>query len=112
MYARDLVDRGGYVGILVGTCMSDHAPVILVLSEGDRRFPQSMRIPECVQLDESLADRIEQIWRQTQLEVESQAQALVSGLEKMSSFLREKARQRLSRIEETEHRLHRSVAFL
>ena len=61
--ASDLiVDKGGSVGIMAGTCMSDHAPVLVVLSEGHRSFSQSMRIPECVQLDSSLAERIEQIW--------------------------------------------------
>ena len=114
MYSSDLlVERGGSVGILAGTCMSEHAPVLLVLSEGNRRFSQSMRIPKCVQIDERLDERIEQIWRQTQLEsAESRAQSLAMGLERISAILREEAGLRLARLREAERRLHRSVASL
>ena len=84
MYVSDLLlDRGGSVGILSGTCMSDHSLVLVVLIEGTRRFSQSLRIPERVQLDET--ERVGEIWRQAawrqaELDSESPMQALVVGL--------------------------------
>lgn len=39
MYVSDLLGgRGGSMSILAGTCMSDHAPVVIDFFEGDRRF--------------------------------------------------------------------------
>ena len=113
MYASDLIlDRGGSVGILGGTCMSDHSPVMLVVDEGTRQCSQSLRIPESVQLDEKLADKVEQHWRQAQLSSESHVQALVLGLGQICTLFREEAAARLAQTREAERRLHRSIASL
>ncbi|KAI5067663.1 hypothetical protein GOP47_0018191 [Adiantum capillus-veneris] len=67
MYISDMLgDRGGSIGIMAGTCMSDHFLVVLVLAVGDRCFSQSLRIPQSVQIDESLAERVEEIWKLSQ----------------------------------------------
>src|SRR5271156_1631374 len=58
--------RGGSTGILAGTSMSDHAPVILVVADTRRITSQSLRIPERVMLDEGMADRVEAIWASDQ----------------------------------------------
>ena len=103
MYVSDLLlDRGGSVGILSGTCMSDHSPVLMVLAEGTRSFSQSLRIPERVQLDEGLTERVGELWRQAQLDSESPMQALVVGLRQIGSFLREEAVSRLEQTREAE----------
>lgn len=90
--------------------MSDHSPVMLVLDEGTRQCSQSLRIPESVQLDENLADKVEQHWRQAQLSSESHVQALVLGLGQICTLFREEAAARLAQTRETERRLHRSIA--
>ena len=82
MYVSDLLlDRGGSVGILSGTCMSDHSPVLMVLAEGTRSFSQSLRIPEGVQLDEGLTERIGELWRQAQLGLRFSDAGFGCGLE-------------------------------
>ena len=60
--------------------MSDQSPVLVVLAEGIRRVSQSLRIPEGVQLNEGLTERVGELWRQAQLDSESPMQALVVGL--------------------------------
>lgn len=113
VYASDLVlDRGGSVGILGGTCMSDHAPVVVVLDEGSRHCSQSLRIPESIQLDESVAERVEQQWRQAQMSSESQVQVLVQSLGQITALFCEEAATRLAQTREDEQRLHRNVASL
>ena len=112
-YVSDLLlDRGGSVGILSGTCMSDHAPVMLVLAEKARSSSQALRIPESVQLDESLAERVKQQWQQALLTSESMSQALVTGLRQISTLFREESSRRFLRTRETTWCLHRSVASL
>ena len=101
-----------WVGILSGTCMSDHAPVMLMLAEKASISSQVLRIPESVQLDESLSDGVEQQWQQTLLTSESMSQALVTGLSQISTFFREESCRRFSQTRETERCLHRSVASL
>ena len=59
IYVSDaLSDYGGTTSIITGSCMSDHAPVVVVFRERDAHVSSVMRIPESVQLDESLTEQI------------------------------------------------------
>ena len=65
IYVSDaLSDYEGTTSIIAGSCMSDHAPVVVVFRERDAHVSTVMRIPESVQLDESLTEQIEMIWGQ------------------------------------------------
>ena len=60
--SEDFGMRGGTCEILAGTCMSDHSPVMLVTHEDMRLSSFALRIPESMQTDEGLSDRIEGLW--------------------------------------------------
>ena len=65
MYISDFFgDRGSTIKILFGTCILDHSPVMLVMSEGERQAPSSLRIPESLQMDELFVIQIEYLWSQ------------------------------------------------
>ena len=65
IYVSDaLSNYGGMTSIIAGSCMLDHAPVVVVLRERDAHTSSVMRIPESVQFDESLTKHVEMIWGQ------------------------------------------------
>ena len=113
MYISDFFgDRGGTIVILSGTCMSDHSPVMLVMSKGERRTSSSLRIPESLQTEEQFAGQIEQLWSQLRWQPGSSLQTLAIGLQQSSSLLREEASRRLAQTWAMERSLHCSVASL
>ena len=64
IYVSDLLgDKGGSVEILARTCFSDHAPVILLIQEGQKQASLSLRVPDALQIDDVLAGSIEDLWQ-------------------------------------------------
>ena len=62
MYVSDALSKcRGMTSIVVGSCMLDHAPVVVVFRESDAHVSLVMCILESVQLDESLTEHIETI---------------------------------------------------
>ena len=81
-------DWGGTIGILAGTCFSDHFPVLLMVTEGERRGSSVIRVPASVQTDGTLADQIGQLWAQCQWWQDGdRARTCAEGLLHISSFL-------------------------
>ena len=88
-------DWGGSIGILAGTCLLDHSPVLLMVTEGERRGSSVIRVPASVQTDGMLADQIGQLWAQCQWQDGDRARTCAEGLLHISSFLRGEAASRL-----------------
>eukprot|EP00250_Pteridium_aquilinum_P022375 c25362_g1_i1 orf=3-2321(-) len=107
------IGRGGEVGILAGTTLSDHAPVILWIEEHTRRTtsPQ-MRIPdsllECPEID----CMIQEIWDGLQWTPGHAASVMAEGLISISTMLRRTARERQAQRDEDARRLRRGLASL
>ena len=113
IYVSDaLSDYGGMTSIIAGSCMSDHAPVAVVFREGGAHSSSALRIPESVQLDESLTEQVETIWGQLCWDEGDRGQTLAAGLQQISRLLHETSTQRLAQLRETERCLHRGVASL
>lgn len=83
---------------MADTCMSDHAPVMLVVSNGTRRIAQSLHIPNKLQVDGTLKKHVEEIWLRLQCEEGYHAQAMALGLQQISGFLRTQANRHLAQI--------------
>ena len=65
IYVSDaLSDYGGMTSIIIGLCMLDHAPVVVVFRERYDHAFSVMHIPESVQLDKILTEHVEMIWGQ------------------------------------------------
>ena len=113
MYVSDFFgSRGGTISIIAGTCLSDHYPVVLSISEGRRTGASAVRIPESLQTDTELTDQIGECWTQLVGQSDAHARSCADGLEAVSLLLRGEATRRLAEARETERRLHRSVATL
>ena len=70
----------GTVGILAGSCLSDHSPVMLVSSGGRSRTVGTTRIPAGVQTDSGVALQVEQIWHQLEWQSGFLGAAMADGL--------------------------------
>ena len=113
IYVSDMFgDCGGTVGILAGSCLSDHSPVVLVSSGGRSRTVGAMRIPAGVQTDSGVALQVEQIWHQLEWQSGSLGATLADGIQQISSLLLSEAEDRLRRARETERDLHRGIASI
>lgn len=65
MYVSDLLgNKGGSVGILVGTCFSDHAPILLVVTKNPWHLSPTLRIPDKLQVDDALVEALEGVWQE------------------------------------------------
>ena len=98
--------------IIAGSCMLDHAPVVVAFRESDAHVSSVMRIPESVQLDESLTEHIEMIWGQLSWDEGTRGQTLAEGLQQINRLFHETSTQRLAQLQETERCLHRGLASL
>ena len=105
-------DWGGFTGILAGTCLSDHSPVLLMVTQGARGGSAGLRVPACIQTDGTLADQIGQLWAQCQWQDGDRARTCAEGLLLISSFIRGEAASRLSSTREAKRALHRSVSSI
>ena len=105
-------DWGGHIGIHAGTCFSDHSPVMVVVSEGERGGSASIRVPASVQTDGMLADQVGQLWAQCQWRIGERAQSCADGLLRISDLLRDEATSRLCLIRESERALRRGVSSI
>ena len=105
-------DWGGHIGIHAGTCFSDHSPVMVVVSEGERGGSASIRVPASVQTDGILADQVGQLWAQCQWRIGERAQSCADGLLRISDLLRDEATSRLCLIRESERALRRGVSSI
>ena len=113
IYVSDaLSDYGGTTSIIAGSCMSDHAPVVVVFRERDAHVSTVMCIPESVQLDESLTEQIEMIWGQLSWDEGARGQSLAEGHQQISRFFHVTSTQRLAQLRETKRCLHRGLASL
>ena len=106
------VTCSGTVGILAGSCLSDHLPVVLVSSGGRSCSGGATRIPVGVQTDSEVALQIEHIWHQLGWQSGSLGATLADGLQQISSLLLFEAEDRLRRARETERDLHRGIASI
>ena len=105
-YVSDMFgDGGGTVGILSGSCLSDHSPVVLVSSGGRFCSVGATRIPVNVHTDSEVALQIEHIWHQLEWQSGSLGATLADELQQISSFLLSEAEDRLWRARETERDL-------
>ena len=112
-YASDWFrTRGGSTGILAGTTLSDHAPVILVIADEMRSTSSSVRIPEHVLLDRHLSERVEAMWAAGPWLPFGAADSFAGVLLGLSSAFRDESQRRLEEARETARRLRRSVAAL
>ena len=82
IYVSDaLLDYGGMTSIIAGSCMSDHAPMVVTFRESDAHASSVICIPESVQLDKSLTEHIEMIWDQLSWDEGTRGQALAERLQ-------------------------------
>ena len=57
------IGRGGESGVIPGTTLSDHAPVILVLDSASHSLPpRTCRIPNFIYSNAEVRIRIEDLW--------------------------------------------------
>ena len=74
MYVSDALSNcGGMTSFVAGSCMSNHAPVVVSFKERDYHGSPITCIPESIQLDENLALHIGKIWGQLQWDAGTKA---------------------------------------
>ena len=113
IYVSDMLgDYGGTLGILAGSCLSDHSPIMLVSSEGRPCTVKATRIPAGVHTDAEVASQVEHIWRHLKWQSGSLGETMANRLQQISSFLLSEAESRLRRAREMERDLHWGIASI
>ena len=96
-YVNDwAIGRGGQVGVVPGTTLSDHAPVILAVilsldSTAQTLRPCSCRIPDSIFSKKEVHNRIDSLWDRDWGEYDDLAEAVAQTLLESSSICQEAA---------------------
>ena len=86
--------------------------IIQIEDPGHGRASQSLRIPDWLIEDDSMAERVEEIWSRLTWDGGSAATNAARGIQELSVLFREEARQRAEQLREAERSLRRGLASL
>jgi hypothetical protein len=100
--------KGGHVGILAGTTVSDHAPVILDIKGKKVKQKIKLRIPNFMFKDPQIKLEVQRKWYEGMSAEDNLIQKVVKTLTTMSSFFFKKVESLSEKSIEKERSLHRS----
>jgi hypothetical protein len=104
--------KGGHVGILAGTTVSDHAPVILDINGKNRKQKVKLRVPEFMFKDPQIKLEVQRIWYEGMSSEDNLVQKVVKTLSTISSFFFRQVESLSEKTAEKERRLRRSLVAL
>mgnify|MGYP002774994443 FL=1 len=101
--------EGGFIGIMAGTTLSDHAPIILESRKSQPKRKAFIRIPDHLILDDSLKEEATLIWTRVMASHGTTPERVMAALQKMSRFFHGKDTLKAKEYREKEKNLRRSL---
>ena len=105
-------DKGGKHGIMPGTILSDHSPVILTIKSESKTMQIQMRVPEALLMDSQYSGEVERIWINQMEQAGNILEKVTQALEHISSFFKEQAKLSYEVYVTRERNIRRAVVSL
>ena len=105
-------DKGGKHGIMPGTMLSDHSPVILTIKSESKTMQIQMRVPEALLMDSQYSGEVERIWINQMEQAGNILEKVTQALEHISSFFKEQAKLSYEVYVTRERNIRRAVVSL
>ena len=105
-------DKGGKHGIMPGTTVSDHSPVILTIKSESKTMQIQIRVPEALLMDSQYSGEVERIWINQMEQAGNILEKVTQALEHISSFFKEQAKLSYEVYVTRERNIRRAVVSL